>query len=282
MNNFDLGKIKIIVLDLDGTLLSNAGTIGSDTKKLISELQKKGVSFTFASGRLHSALIAFAAELNIKTPLISLDGALIKDYPEGNVIFESVVKQKYVKRSLDFAEGLMINIALCHADAIYYTDQNSVIPQIMDKFGAKYQIVESYENYTGKTLEIVFAGDNRYSMKYIQERMMFPYCIGLSTSLFKSQSHDGINYLEIRRNRTSKGKGLMRLLKYYRLKPFEAAVIGDWYNDISLFQTSAFKVAIANAVPEIKKMADHITERTNNEDGVAEFLEKIVKARNHK
>ncbi|MEJ2618425.1 MAG: HAD hydrolase family protein, partial [Ignavibacteriaceae bacterium] len=71
----------------------------------------------------------------------------------------------------------------------------------------------------------------------------------------------------------------LRLIKYLKIKPNEAAVIGDWYNDISLFKTKAFKVALANAVPEIKRMADLITERNNNEDGTAEFLEKLLKAK---
>ncbi len=280
MNDISSFKnIKLIVLDLDGTLLDDAGQIGAETKKLVKELRDKEVIFTFASGRLHSALTVFAAELNITSPLISLDGSMIKSYPKGEVIFESVIKPKYVLKSLEYADALLINIALCHADAIYYTENNAIIPQIMDKFGAKYELVDSYERFSSKTLEIVFAGDNSPSIRYIEERMMFPYRLGLTTSFFRSQSHDGISYLEIRRNGTSKGKGLMRLLKYYKLKPSESAVIGDWYNDISLFETPAYKVAIANAVPEIKRKADHITERTNNQDGVAEFLEKVLRAK---
>ena len=58
-----------------------------------------------------------------------------------------------------------------------------------------------------------------------------------------------------------------------------SAVIGDWYNDRSLFRTNALKIAMANAVDEIKQMSDHITKRTNNEDGTAEFLEMVLKAK---
>ena len=86
-----LRNLKIVVFDLDGTLLDDKGTIGKDTKELIKELKEYNVRFTFASGRLHSAIINFAEELGIKTPLISLDGSLIKSYPDGKTIFESEI-----------------------------------------------------------------------------------------------------------------------------------------------------------------------------------------------
>jgi Cof subfamily protein (haloacid dehalogenase superfamily) len=274
-----LKDLKIIVFDLDGTLLSYHGNIGEETKKLVKRLEDMGVDFTFASGRLHSALIKYAEELEIRTPLISLDGTMIKTHPEGSIVYCSYVKEKYVKKALKYADEYLINIALCHGDAIYYTEQNSVIPQIMDKFGAPYKEVPSYDNFTSNTLEIVFCGDHKETIKYIKDKMHFPYTFGLNTSYFKSQSNEGIYYLEVRKKQTSKGKGLQRLLKTLKIKEHNAAVCGDWYNDISLFKTGAFKVALANAVPEIKRMADIITTRTNDEDGTAEFLEMVVEAK---
>ena len=170
-------------------------------------------------------------------------------------------------------------VALCHGDAIYYTEKNSVIPKLMEKFGAVYEQTSTYETYLRNTLEVVIVSDDNRSMKYVKQKMEFPYSIGLETSYFKSQRHDRAYYLEIRRKGSSKGKGLMRLLKYLRIKPHHAAVIGDWYNDVSLFKTPVFKVAVANAVPEIKRLSNIITKNSNNKDGVAEFLEMVLKAK---
>ncbi|HEY7751773.1 MAG TPA: HAD hydrolase family protein, partial [Ignavibacteriaceae bacterium] len=58
-----------------------------------------------------------------------------------------------------------------------------------------------------------------------------------------------------------------------------AAVMGDWYNDVSLFDTKAIKVTVANAIPEIKMKADIITSKTNDEEGAAEFFEMVLKAK---
>lgn len=274
-----LKKIKIIIFDLDGTLLADDGTVGEKTKFLIKELKKHDVHFSFASGRLHSAIVNLASELEIDTPLISLDGSLIKSHPGGEVLFEFFVKKRHVKKALNFAQKFTLNIALCHADAIYYTEENDTIPQLMEKFGAKYEKVESYDDYLSQTLEVVFSGDNRKYMKYVWERMSFPYSFGLNTSYFKSHRHENIYYLEIRRKKTSKGKGMLRLLKYLKIKPEEAAVTGDWHNDVSLFKTNSLKVALANAVPEIKALADIVTEKNNNEDGISEFLEEVLNAK---
>ena len=54
---------------------------------------------------------------------------------------------------------------------------------------------------------------------------------------------------------------------------------GIWYNDRSMFETKALKIAVANAVEKIKGMADYITERTNDEDAAAEFLAMLLKAK---
>jgi 5-amino-6-(5-phospho-D-ribitylamino)uracil phosphatase len=277
-----LKRIKLIVFDLDGTLLNDDGMIGSRSKQLIKDLEGIGVHFSFATGRLHSAITGFADELQLKSPLISLDGCLIKSFPGNNLIFESNVKRKHVLKAIGFAENFLINIALCHGDAIYYTEFNSVIPRITDKFGARYEEVHSYDECMDNTLEILFAGDNYNLIKFVQSRMDFPYMFGLTSASFKSQRHKDIYYLEIRRKGSSKKTGVLRLLKYFNLNINDAAVCGDWYNDLSLFQTGALKVAVANAVTEIKGFADITLEKSNNEDGTADFLEMVLKAKKSK
>ncbi len=274
-----LKYIELIISDLDGTLLNNAGECGNENKKLINELKKKNVLFTFASGRIHSALIGFASELNIKIPIISLEGSLIKNNADGAILFESLVPEKYVGKALRYADKLLLNVALCHADAIYYTDSNSVIPQIMDKFGANYQAVDSYENFYKGTLEVAFAGDNKDNLKFVKDKLSFPYAFGLNISYFKSLTHNGIYYLEIRKHGTNKGKTSIKLLKKLKISPKNTAVIGDWYNDLSLFETDAYKVTLSNGIIELKRKADLVMEKDNDEDGVAEFLEMVLRAK---
>jgi len=274
-----LKNIRIVVSDLDGTLLKNDGSVGEETKKLIRELHNYDVLFSFATGRLHSAVTDIAKDLEIKNPIISLDGSVIKDFPTGETIFESFLKKKYVEKAIKFADDYLLNVALCHSDAIYFTEFNTVIPTLLNKFGAKYKEVSSYDNLMDMTLEIVFAGDNKESIEFVKDRFIFPYAFGCNASYYRSQSKRGLYYLNIRRAGSSKGKGLIRLLKYLHIKPHRAVVMGDWYNDISMFKSDAIKVAVANSIPELIRNADHVTERSNNNEGPAEFLEMILRAK---
>ncbi len=274
-----LKNIRIVVSDLDGTLLKNDGSVGEETKRLIRELHNYDVLFSFATGRLHSAVTDIAKDLEIKNPIISLDGSVIKDFPTGETIFESFLKKKYVEKAIKFADDYLLNVALCHSDAIYFTEFNTVIPTLLNKFGAKYKEVSSYDNLMEMTLEIVFAGDNKESIEFVKDRFIFPYAFGCNASYYRSQSKRGLYYLNIRRAGSSKGKGLIRLLKYLHIRPHQAVVMGDWYNDISMFKSDAIKVAVANSIPELIRNADHVTERSNNNEGPAEFLEMILRAK---
>lgn len=274
-----LRKLKLIVFDVDGTLVNERDEIGEATVQFVRELRKMGVVFSFASGRQHSALTHHAETLGLKAPLISLDGTLIKSHPRGDKLFESTIPDKYVKKAIQFADKYLLKIALCHDEAIYFDEQNAGVQTLLEKYGARYQEISSYENYISNTLELVITGDYKDSMKFVNKKLNFPYTFGLRTSLYKSHSHGGIYYLEIRNKGVSKGRGLKKLCKYYKFKIKETAVLGDWFNDRSLFETDALKIAMGNAVPEIKKMSDYILNRTFHDDGTAEFLEMVLRAK---
>ena len=277
-----LKKVELVLFDIDGTLVNDDGELGEKTKQLIGELKKLGVRFTFASGRLHSALVPLAEELKLHSPLISLDGTAIKSVSGKQFVYRSFLKDKHVKKAIEYSKKYLVNIALCHSEAIYYTEENSVIPQLMDKFGAVYKEVDSYDELTSNVLEIVFAGDNRRTIEFIRDKLSFPFTFGISLSYFKSQTHDRIYYLEVRRAGSTKGKAMKRLLKYLKIEENRTVVIGDWYNDLTLFDSNAIKVAPKNAVSELKNKADFVINKTNNEEAVADLLEMILKAKTSK
>jgi Cof subfamily protein (haloacid dehalogenase superfamily) len=277
-----LKEIKHIVSDIDGTLLNDNGELGIESKKLIKELMNENVVISLATGRLHSATTEVVKKLSLNGYVISLDGALIKECANDKTIFESFLKIGQVKKAISIAENMLINIALCHSSSIYYTEYNSVIPSLLTKYGAFYTKVDSYTDYLSGTLEIVCSSDMKNSIKQMEEKFHFPYSIGCDTSYFRSKKIENIYYLEIRKAGCSKGKALIRLLRHLSIKPVQAAVIGDWYNDITMFQTKAIKVAVANAISELINAADIVTTRSNKEDGTAEFFEMVLKSKRDK
>lgn len=277
----DIGRlknIKLIVFDMDGTLLNGSNEIGIESQKLIKALIDKGMRFTFATGRLHSAVVDHANLLGLKTPLVTLDGALIKSMSD-EIIYESYIPKKYVKKAIKLADFHLLNIGLCHADAIYFTEHSPLVPELLDKFGATYIEVDSLDKYVDETLELVIASDYKDSVRFIEKKMTFPYAFGLNTSFYKSHRRGDTYFFEARKHGSNKGKGLARLLKKLKINIEEVVVMGDWHNDRTLFETKAVKVAVDNAVNEIKSLADYITSKSNEEDGVAEFLEMVLKAK---
>lgn len=274
-----LRRIKKIAADIDGTLLNDDGELGLESKKLIRDLIRENVVVSLATGRLHSAAIDLAKELSLNGYIISLDGAVIKSIPDEKVIFESFLKGSHVRKAIEYSENFLVNIALCHSDTIYYTENNSIIPSLLGKYGAGYTKVESYYDYIEGTLEIVCSSDVKNSIKIMEEKFNFPYSMGCNTSYFRSRKNENIFYLEIRKAGISKGKALKRLLKHLKIKEKHTIVIGDWYNDITMFQTKAVKVAVANAIPELLNIADYVTTKSNKEDGIAEFFEMILKSK---
>jgi len=279
MNTNLLKNIKHIVTDVDGTLLNDNGELDVESRKLIQEIINMNVMVSLATGRSHSAVIELAKELSLNGYIVSLDGSLIKRFYDAKILYESYLNINQVKKAISLSEEKLVNIVLCHASAIYYTENNSVIPTLLSKYGASYELVDSYKNYISGTLEIVCSSDMKNSIKQIEEKFNFPYSIGCNTSYFRSKKNENIFYLEIRKAGSSKGKAVARISKQLAIKPEQTAVIGDWYNDITMFQSKYIKVAVANAIPELLKYADIVTAKSNKENGVAEFFEMVLKSK---
>lgn len=272
-------NIDHIITDIDGTLLNDNGELGLESKKMLKGLMDLNVMVSFATGRLHSAVTDLARELFLNGYIISLDGALIKNFTTDKILYESYLKKSHVKKAISLCEENLVNIVLCHSSAIYYTENNSIIPSLLSKYGASYTKVKSYNDYLAGTLELVCSSDMKTSIKNIEDKFTFPSASGCNTSYFRSKKNENIFYLEIRKAGSSKGKAVKRIMKYSSIKSSKTTVIGDWYNDITMFDTNAYKVAVANAIPELINKADFVTSKTNREDGMAEFLELVLKSK---
>lgn len=265
-------KIKLIVSDIDGTLVNNNNQISVLTSDLVKKLQKKNVLFSLASQRVHSSIVPLAKDLDIKIPFISLNGSLIQDGDGKQVLNKSVIDSKYISKAIKLAEQDYVKIAFCYNDRIVYTEDNSVLRDFMSRLGTTYTLVESYDNYMDNVLEIIMSGNDRKIMKNIQRKMTLPFGLLLKVKYYRSQSFQGVYNIEIVRKGVNKKTGLKLLTKYLGIKRHEVMVFGDWYNDRDLFQFGGTNIALENAVEELKDMADHVSEKSNDEDGVGHFL----------
>lgn len=269
-----LSKIKLIVSDVDGTLTNSDNQVGELTKELTPKLREKGIMLTFATQRVHSSIVPHARELGIELPIITANGALIQDI-KGNAVFKSIIHPKFVNKALSFCNKFLVRIALVYNDEIVYTEDNSVLKDFMYRLGTEYRLVESYEEYKDSVIEIIMMGNEKKVVRHIQNKMNYPFRLFITAKYYRSSSRSGVYNLEIKRSGTNKRTAMKRLAKHLRLKKNEVAVIGDWFNDRELFEYGGFNVALQNAVAELKLKSHYITEKTNEEDGVGEFLQLV-------
>lgn len=266
-------RIRLVVSDIDGTLLNSDNELSDLTVKQVRELRRNNVAFSLASQRVHSSVVPIANKLGIEVPLITLNGALIQDARGGTVLNKAVVDRKYVERAVRLAEKNYVKIALCHNDMIVYTEDNSVIRDFMTRLGTTYTLVDSYQKYLDNVLEIIMLGNDRKVIKNIQSKITPPFGLFLKVKYYRSQAFQGVFNLEVLKKNVNKRKGLEILARHLGIRKEEVLVFGDWYNDRDLFRFGGTNIALGNAVDELKDMAHHVTDRTNDEDGVAHFLE---------
>lgn len=270
--NKRLENIKLIVIDIDGTLVDSIGEIGDKTLHFVKELKKLNVLCTLSSARSYDFSKPLADQLEIDIPIVTLDGCLIKDR-YGNVVFKSVIKDKHVRKSIKLAEDNYGKIALCGENTIFITPRNVVIREY-SKLTPSISLINSYDE-ADNILQILIYCEDKSSLSIIKNGFGFLSRQSLNLSITKSPRND-YYLLTIKNKRSDKLGSVKKLVKHLGLRKEQVAVIGDWHNDMPLFEFGAFNIAVKNAIPELKRKADYITNSTNDEDAVGEALEIVL------
>jgi len=256
---------KLVVVDLDGTLLDDNQSISEKNYKVISKLKEKNISFVLASGRPYQSLEEYAAILKLKLPVISTNGALIKNIADSEIVFKSLLSFKDAEKIFNYGLKNNFSVIVYYPDEFLSTDQKTAIYQKdMEGIDVKYR-KELRKNK--RPLKIVFKAEaEKIKSKLGEVNNIFAsdFCI--------TQSDE--HYIEFMNKGISKGRGIDYLMENYNLKREEIISIGNNFNDISMLDNSGLAVAMGNSPEAVKKRADLIT-KSNEEDGVAAILEEI-------
>lgn len=268
-----LNDIKLIVIDIDGTLVDSQGMVGEKTLKLSAELKKHNICCTLSSARSYHFSKHIAEDLEIEIPFVTLDGSLIKD-KKGNAVYKAVIKDKLVKKAIKLSEENYGKITMCDEDNLFVTPRNSVVKEYT-KLSAPVMEVSDFSDVK-EILEILIFCEDKASLRNIKNGFGFLDKMNISLSVTKSPRND-YYLLTIKKKGSDKLESVKRLVKHLSLSRKNIAVIGDWHNDMPLFEYGAYNIAVQNAIPELKRKADYVTNSTNNEDAVGEVLELVHK-----
>ncbi|MGT2742965.1 sugar-phosphatase [Streptococcus plurextorum] len=266
-------SIKLVAVDIDGTLLTQQRTITPEVYSAIQDAKKQGVKVVIATGRPIAGVQQLLDQLNLCDKgdyVITFNGALVQDVATGeDLVKETLSYQDYL--DLEFlSRQLNVHMHAITKEGIYTANRNI----------GKYTVHESSlvnmpifyrtpEEMTDK--EIV-------KMMFVDEPEVLDAAIAQIPSDF-FQKYTIVKstpfYLEILRKTANKGTAIVHLAKKLGLSMEETMAIGDEENDRAMLEVVANPVVMANGNPELKKIAKYIT-KSNEESGVAYAIREWV------
>ncbi|WP_426460909.1 HAD family hydrolase [Mycoplasma hafezii] len=275
-------NLETFIFDLDGTLLNSQKEVTKRTKQAIELLHKQGKRVVIATGRPFYMNKKLFTELNLKDPVIAINGTtIIDDWRTGKTTVLGKLDNTEVLQIVKYLEANKIDFLTYTTDTMYGENFNNPIwfnariypyTTADNPYRWNYeetsvsQLIEQNPNITILKLLILREKVQDKMPKLLEFLKQFPksYCI-------PSQS-DVLDIMPLHQN---KGKAIKELFKKYGWKLAEAIACGDAPNDVEMMQAVAVGVAMANAHPEVKEHADIIAE-SNDEDGVAKLIEQIL------
>lgn len=269
---------KLIVCDMDETLLADNKTITPRTVEAVKRAVKKGVRFSPNTGRGFSSVQGNLETLGLKDVpgqyVISYNGAAIVENKDNRVIKTETMNFETVKEL--FRLGISHPEYCVHVytvDGLYIWNLNDdELAYIDGRLDGYEQPEEESIEFLRETpiTKIIFnvpSEDERLALqKYVQENFEEPLNITFSSD----------RYIEFNSRKADKGQAALYLGRVLGIRPEEIIAIGDNGNDVPMIKAAGLGVSVANGREFVKEIADYVTEADNNHDAVAEVIEKFI------
>jgi len=291
---------KLLVLDMDGTLLSNNKEISKENIRAIKEAKELGVKVVIASGRTIQGIENYLEELDLISSdnyCVVCSGTMVMNNTKDKIIQCEPLSAKDIKYVFNTAKLLQIKLNMYSKESILIHSNNyfSKIDSIANNLPLQMMDFNSLGEDTLVT-KIMLINEDLSMVKDIQE--LFPSIIvkdidiiarvGYNKDLFEDMSKLPKEFLEkftvskvapfiveVMKKNSSKRSGIEKLAEELKIKPHEIICIGDSGNDKQMIEYAGLGVAMGNAFPEIKEIADYVT-YSNEDNGVAHVIDKFI------
>ncbi|GLG91633.1 Cof-type HAD-IIB family hydrolase [Sellimonas catena] len=272
-------EIKMIGLDLDGTLLNSEKKVTKYSEEVLKEAIRQGVTVLVATGRPLSGVPEFMREFPGMRYILTANGARIYDRKDGEkLLFSHLLSNEDASRVLDIFEEYD-TLRDVYYDGVGYANRAAIeqVEKYYPEPGMREYIRKTrkrVDNVREKMKEFSFGMDKIQAVfADLDERKEAMRRLKETTNLAVTGAL--VNNVEVNAAGVNKGNGLLELGKLLGITKDEIMACGDGLNDLVMLQTVGFGVAMANGHEEVKKHADYIT-LTNEENGVAKAIEKFV------
>ena len=268
-------KYKLLIVDVDGTLVDKDGRISAADAQAIAKAQAGGVQVSLSTGRVMNACRTIIEELSLKGYHTFFDGAVISDPLTNEIIYMKTIDEKMLKRAVEFARVNNIYLELYTTEK-FYAERTNWSDAVHHNFFGVDPIIENLDEIC-ESHKIVKAELISHSKEEDAQILLFKKEFDgiFHFSPAHSPAYPDIEFMNIVDPGVSKGAALRFLSEFYGWKKDEVLAIGDGLNDIPLFEAAGTRVAMGNAYDVLKTMADDITLDVEN-GGVAAAIAKYL------
>ena len=267
--------IKLIAVDLDGTLLNSKHQMSKRNEKALKAAIAKGVQVIIATAKTRTSASDIVKRLELTTQGIYLHGLAIYN-ADGSLAYQKTLEPAIARQVLTFAEDRGFYVIAYSGTRILVRSSNSRFEQYIKEYNeALPEIIGPIQNILGdmpinKLLITRFDEAKRVKALRWQLSMQLDDQANVTGSIRDDM-------LEVMPPNISKSVTLAALIKQAEIKAENVMAIGDGGNDIDMIEMAGIGVAMGNARQALKDKADHIV-ADNDHDGVAEAVEKFVLA----
>ena len=263
----NLSNVKLVVSDMDGTLLNSKGEVSKNFINIFHQLQEHNIHFVAASGRQYHSITHKLHDIKDRITIIAENGGITKQGNKELLITELPTKNINslipLIREIDDAYTV-----LCGKNSAYIETKNEAFISMFNEYYNEYTIVDDLT----KVNTDVFLKVAVYSFTG-SEKNIYPYVKHLENELQVKVS--GSNWLDVSHQNANKGYALKHLQKSLGISKAETLVFGDYNNDLEMLEMADFSFAMDNAHPNVIKTANYKT-KSNDEQGVEYILEKLL------
>ncbi len=271
-------SFKLLVIDVDGTLLNEQGVISEEDKSAIDEARKRGVAVSLCTGRVHRASRDVLAALNLDGYHIFSDGAVVSDAANTHQIYAKTIEAATFRVLVGYVHRHHINTIDVFTVNGHYVEPATepwVIHIRKNFFGLEPAVIDfseliGKEKITKATMAVASVQDKAKAKAFSEA---FKGRLKLSSSA--NVTFPEIEFVNIIDPGVSKAEALKFLASYLKIPMEEVIAIGDGKNDIPLLLCAGTSVAMGHAPEEVKECANYITLDVAH-SGVAAAIKKFV------
>jgi Cof subfamily protein (haloacid dehalogenase superfamily) len=268
-------RYKLLVVDIDGTLLNKNGSISTEDKKALSKAVDSGIQVSLSTGRVVQASLKFIQQLSLGGYHIFFDGALVYNPEKDEEVYVEPINWSLVRQTVDYAKLNEINLEF-FSKAHFFIERETWVTDIRrDFFGLNPTIVDFTKLEQN---EMIIKGGLVVSSAE-EKTKANDFCLHfkdrLNLSLTRTPAYPDIDFFNLVALDVSKGNALKALASFLKIPLNDVVAIGDGTNDIPLLSSVGLAIAMDNAADELKEVADYVTLDVDH-NGVAAAITKFL------